>query len=161
VNGSIAALDALRGAPFDPAPAAAIDRAAIRSYFSTPRSRVGAVSTFRRSGRRFVHVRLEVDDMRRLSEAPPFAWSSYRFAQEGNRYVYRQTVGRSARRPVGTVGWNGAELVAFRLHLPSKIAWHNMPANLLRGNILVWEQSLQDRLRGVPLFMEARIQTQS
>jgi hypothetical protein len=161
VNSSIPALDALRGASFDPGPAAAIDRAAVRTYFSSARARVGWVTTSRRSGRRFVHVRLDVDDIRRLSEAAPFAWSSYRFGQEGNLYVYRQTVGRSARKPVSNAGWTGAELVAFRLHLPSKIADHNMPGSVKRGNILVWEQRLDDRLRGVPLFMEARMQTQS
>jgi hypothetical protein len=161
VNSSVAALDALRGASLDPSPAAGFDRAAVRSFFSTPRVRVGAVATFRRSGRRFVHVRLEADDIRRLSEAAPFAWSSYRFAQEGSLYVYRQTVGRPARRPIGSVGWSGAELVAFRLHLPSKIVDHSMPAEYKRGNILVWEQTLQDRLKGVPVFMEARMQPRS
>jgi len=60
------------------------------------------------------------------------------------------------------VGWTGRELVAFRLHLPSKIAYHNAPpGNLRRGNILVWEQSLADRLQGVPLELETRIETQS
>jgi hypothetical protein len=30
-----------------------------------------------------------------------------------------------------------------------------------RGNILVWEQSLSDRLRGKPLVLDAQMQTQS
>ena len=30
-----------------------------------------------------------------------------------------------------------------------------------RGNIIVWEQPLADRLRSVPLSLEARMQTQS
>jgi len=52
--------------------------------------------------------------------------------------------------------------VAFRLHVPSKIAYHNAaPGNLRRGNILVWEQSLADRLHGVPLTLEAKMETQS
>src|SRR5262249_48330432 len=77
-------------------------------------------------------------------------------------YVYQQTVTGSAHKEVGNVGWNGRELVAFRLHLPSKIASHNtLAGNYKRGNILIWEQSLDDRLRGVPLFIEARMQTQS
>ena len=43
------------------------------------------------------------------------------------------------------------------LHLPSKITYHNAgAANLRRGNILVWEQSLGDRLRGEPLVLDAR-----
>ena len=33
--------------------------------------------------------------------------------------------------------------------------------NSRRGNILVWEQSLADRLRGAPLTLDARMETQS
>jgi len=162
VSASVPALDALRGASFDLRPAAQVDRAAIRQYFSTAVTRSPSASTFRRSGRRFVHVRVEVDDVRRLGEAAPFAWSSYRFVREGNLYLYHQIVGASAAKDVGTVGWNGSELVAFRLHLPSKITEHNaLPGNFKRGNILVWEQRLSDRLRGVPLTMDARMATQS
>jgi hypothetical protein len=52
--------------------------------------------------------------------------------------------------------------VAFRLHVPSKIAFHNtLPGNLMRGNILVWEQSFEERRRGTPLTLEARMQTES
>src|SRR5439155_24110893 len=72
VNSSIAALDALRGARFDASANAAVDRAAVRDYFSAPFARVnGRVGTFRRGGRRFVHVRIDVDDVRRLSELAP------------------------------------------------------------------------------------------
>ena len=57
--------------------------------------------------------------------------------------------GGAAGKDVGNVGWTGRELVAFRLHLPSKITYHTTRQR--RGNILVWEQPLADRLRGVPL----------
>ena len=120
------------------------------------------ISFSRRSNRRFVHVRLDVDDVRRLGEAAPFAWSTYRFERDGDLFVYRQAVGAAAARSVGDVGWTGGEVVAFRLHLPSKIVYHNTrPDNLRRGNILVWEQSLGDRVRGVPLVLDARMETQS
>jgi len=162
VNTSVPALDALRDASFDASPAVVVDRAAVRRYFSTAVARASSVSTFRRNGRRFVHVRVDVDDVRRLGEAAPFAWSSYRFVREGNLYLYHQTVGASAAKDVGNVGWNGSEMVAFRLHLPSKITDHNAPpGNFRPGNILVWEQRLTERLRGVPLTMDARMATQS
>src|SRR5205085_10965827 len=65
-------------------------------------------------------------------------------------------------KEVGNVGWRGDEIIAFRMHLPSKIAYHNAGAgNLLRGNILVWEQPLSARLRGTPLTLDARMETQS
>jgi len=162
VNSSIAALDALRGAPFDPSPIAAVDRAAVREYFSAPFAHVtGRVATSRRSGRRFVHVRIDVDDVRSLGRMAPFAWSTYEFAREGDQYKYQQTIGASAAKPVAA-GWSGREIVAFRLHLPSKITYHNAgTGNMRRGNILVWEQSLAERLRGVPLTLEARMETES
>ena len=70
VNSSVAALDALRGTSFDTNPSALPDRAGIRAFYSSPVTRVrGAVTTSRRSNRRFVHVRLDVDDVRRLGEA--------------------------------------------------------------------------------------------
>jgi len=163
VNSSIAALGALRGASFDPSPIAAVDRAAVRDYFSSPFAHVtGRVATSRRSGRRFVHVRMIVDDVRSLARMAPFAWSTYVFTREGDQYEYQQTIGASAARPVPAAGWTGREPVAFRLHLPSKITYHNAgPGNMRRGNILVWEQSLADRLRGVPLTLEARMETES
>jgi hypothetical protein len=52
--------------------------------------------------------------------------------------------------------------VAFRLHAPSRIVYHNAGAdNLRRGNILVWEQTLADRLRGAPIEIEARMEPES
>ena len=162
VNASVAALDALRGASFDLRPNVAIDRNAVRDYFASPQTHVTRITPYRRSNRRFVQVRVDVDDVTRLGEAAPFAWSRYRFAREDNLYVYRQTIGASARKDVDDVGWTGRETVAFRLHLPSKITYHNAgPDNLKRGNILVWEQPLADRVKGEPLTLDARMETQS
>jgi len=160
VNSSIPALDALRGASFDLSPSARTDRDAVRAYYTSKHSHVIWVRTSRRSNRRFVHVRLEVDDVRELPEAAPFAWSTVSFGLENNVFHYAQTVGASAGKEVGRVNWNGRELVAFRLHLPSKIIDRNTP-DFRRGNILVSEQSLTDRLRGAPLALDARMETQS
>jgi hypothetical protein len=161
VNSSIPGLNALRGTSFDDSPAARLDRAAVRAYFSTPHTRVARISSTRRSSRRFIHVRIDVDDLRRLGQAPPFAWSSYRFEKHGGEFVYRQEVGPSANAGRGRAAWTGQELVAFRLHLPSKITGQNSGHNVRRGNILVWEQPLADRLQGTPLILDARMQTES
>jgi len=160
VNSSIAALDALRGASFDTRPTARVDTPAVRAYYSSPNTHVTRVSSSRRRGRRFVHVRLDVDDIRRLGDAAPFAWSTYRFQQNGAEYDYLQTIGSAAAKEVGG-GWDGRELVAFRLHLPSKIRYHNTRGIESRGNILAWEQPLADRLRGAPLTLDARMDAQS
>jgi hypothetical protein len=161
VNSSIAALNALRGTTFDASPAARVDRGAVRNYYSTPNTHVVRVSSTRRSNRRFVHVRIDVDNIRRLAEAAPFGWSSYRFERTGDEYMYGQYLGAAAGGDPGRPGWNGRELVAFRLHLPSKITAQNSGAGVRRGNIVVWEQPLGDRLRGTPLTLDARMQTES
>ena len=82
--------------------------------------------------------------------------------RRGDQYVYTQTVGAAAGRDVGDVGWRGNELVAFRMHLPARILYHDAPSKQVeRGNILVWEQTLADRLKGTPVHIEARMEGQS
>jgi hypothetical protein len=161
VNSSVQALNALRGSTFDTNPQATPARADVSAFFETDGVRVTRITFSRRNNRRYLHVRLAIDDVRRLGATRPFGWSSYSFAQDGSLMVYRQRVGApvaSAAAP----GWTGDELVAFRIHVPSKIPYHNAGAdNLKRGNILVWEQSLADRLAGRPLEIEARMETRS
>jgi hypothetical protein len=162
VNTSVAALNALRGASFNADPRARIDRDGVRAFYTTPVTRVTALNESRRNGRRFVHVRLEAQDIRRLGDAGPFAWSTYDLRRTDSQYLYCQGIGAAVNKRVGEVGWTGREFVAFRLHLPSKIDYHNAgAANPRRGNILVWEQTLTDRLGGVPLVLDARMQTKS
>ena len=117
-----------------------------------------------------MQIRLDVKDIARLSEAAPFSWSRYALAARDGRHVYEQTVGASALRPgtLTNVGWNGSEVVAFRLHLPSRILWHNarhlesgQPRDTSRGNILAWEQHLADRLEGTPVTIRVEMDSQS
>ena len=164
VNSSIQALNVLRGTAFDPRPTARVDREAVRRYFTSPATRVTRVSTSRRSRRQFVHVRLETDDVRQLNTAAPFAWSTYRLDQRADVVLYKQAVVAPARSSdaAAATTWEGDELTAFRIHLPSVVEFHNAGAdNLRRGNIVVWEQPLSERLRGVPLDLEVRMQPQS
>jgi hypothetical protein len=162
VHSSIAALNALRGTTFDVNPARAVDRDAVRAHFTTSVTRVNTVKASRRLGRRFVHVQIEVDDVRRLGEAPPFAWSSYRFAPAEESMAFDQQVGAPAEQGATPPTLTGDEIVAFRVHVPSKVVYHNAgETNLRRGNILAWEQRLTDRLRGVPLTFEARMEPRS
>lgn len=162
VNASVPALVALRGAPLDVDPRARLDRQDVRAFYESPVTRVANVSTSRRDNRRYVHVRLEVDDVRRLSEARAFDWSRYTLTESGGVAVFRQEVSGTAGRDVGNVGWTGAEMVALRLHLPSRVPFHNSPSKKVeRGNIIRWEQRLTDRLRGEPLNVEVQMETQS
>jgi hypothetical protein len=162
VNASIPALVSLRGLALDTKPNARLDRELVRSLFSTPVTDVVRVSTWRRFGRRFIQVRIAVDDIRTLSAAAPFSWATYDLAPRGGQIVYRQQLAASAGGVPGDVGWKGNELIAVRLHLPARIRYHNAGAeNLKRGNILVWEQSLVARQAGTPLTIEARMDAES
>ena len=162
VNASVPALVALRGMALPLDARARLDRRVVRELYETPVSHVASVTTSRRAGRRYVHLRLSVPDVRRLGEAPPFAWSSYQYLQPEQEFAYTQTVRAAAGQPVANAGWDGTELVAVRIHLPSKITWHNAPSKKVeRGNIVVWEQLLSERQQGVPLEIVARMETQS
>ena len=170
VNASIPSLVALRGLDLDASPSTRVDRDKIRAVYQTPVTKVTRVTDWRRAGRRFVQVRMNVTDVRRLTEAPPFSWSRYMLKIADGKAVFEQTVGASALRrgTLQQVGWNGSEIVAFRLHLPSRILWHNsrdletdQPKDQARGNILAWEQHLADRLDGAPLDMIVEMENQS
>jgi len=162
VNASVPALVALRGMDVNPSPRARFDRDRIRRFYEGPGVTVTALSSSRRYGRRFVHVSMEVADVRATERLAPFAWSSYKFAREGDLYEFKQSVGPSAGRQVSDVGWDGTELIAFRMHLPSRITYHNAPSHRTeRGNILEWEQPLADRIRGMPIDIDVQLETQS
>ena len=162
VNASLPALVALRGVDLDTSPVARFDRNRIAALFESPGVHVVRVSTSRQRGRQFAHLRLEVSDVRKLPDNRMFSWATIHFDQKDGLFRFREDLGKSADKAVGDVGWTGNELVGFRLHLPSKIAYHNAGEdNLLRGNILVWDQTLADRLKGVPLEMEARMEPTS
>ena len=171
VNASIPALVVLRGLDLDINPSSPVDRDKIRRLYESPLTDVTRVSRpWRRNGRRYVQIRVRVSDIRRLHETPPFAWSTYQLDRAGTEFVFRQTVGPSAHRPgtLKNVGWTGGEVVAFRLHLPSRILDHNardiekdVPTDIARGNILAWEQRLTDRLDGRPVAIQVRMDAQS
>ena len=161
ITASIPALVALRGATLSVDPEARFDRQAFRRLYEASGVSVREVNAFRRHGRRFVHVRLDVSDIAELPRLVPLSWSRYRLERLNEEFRFVQEVGPAAEIDVGDVGWTGSELVAFRVHPPSRINFHNSPLGIERGNILVWEQTLRERLSGAPLRMEARMQTES
>jgi hypothetical protein len=170
VNASIAALVALRGADLDPSNAHRVDRADVRRAFETAGCGVASVGQpWRRAGRRFVQVRLAADDVRTLSKCGILGWSTYALDPiETDQLRYVQVVGPSAGRDPGPAKWTGKEIVAFKLHVPSRIEYHNVKrledgtnGEIERGNILTWEQYLVDRRAGKPIEMEVRMSASS
>ena len=171
VNASLPALVALRGLDLPIDQSTRLDRDQVRAAYESAVTEVTRVSRpWRRYGRRFIQIRLRTTDVRKLPQAAPFAWSAYELGEKDDVVVYKQTVGASALKPgsLQKVGWAGGELTAFRLHLPSKIVFHNArdletnePSDIARGNILAWEQHLTDRLDGRPITIEVRMDRQS
>lgn len=163
ISASLHAFVALRGLAVDPRPDVRFDRAAFRALFEAPGVEITRVSRpWRRDGRRFVQIRLAVDDLRSLAGVAPLAWSSIAYGTEGDQIVYRQRIGEATGTPAPGVNWTGEEIVAFRLHLPSRITFHNAPTREVeRGNILTYEQALSERLKGVPVEIDLRMDRQS
>jgi hypothetical protein len=162
VNASVPALVALRGFTLPLDPGARLDRLVVRDLYNTPVSRVESVTLSRKEGRRYVHLRLDVPDIRRLHEAAPFAWSTYRYLEGDASFEFGQDLKAVAGLEVGNVGWNGDELIAVRVHLPSVVTFQNSPSRKIeRGNIVVWEQPLAERLKGTPLEISATIEKDS
>jgi hypothetical protein len=162
VNASVASLAVLRGADLPVDPAARVDRRNVRALFEGPGATVTRVSLSRRHGRRFVHVGIDVADIRALARLKAFSWSTYRLERQGDLFVYKQTVGPPSGRAIGDVGWNGSENVIFRMHIPSEITFHNTPTRRSeRGNILEWEQPLSARLQGVPVDVQVTMEPET
>jgi hypothetical protein len=169
IDASIPALIALRGLPIDIGSRTSIDREQIRKIFSEAgcaNVRVG--QPWVRRGRRFVQIRVAAPDVRQLQACKPLSWSTYTFERTGNVIHYAQTVGAAAGVNPGSVNWTGDELVAFKLHLPSRIIYHNVKrledgsnGDIDRGNILTWEQRFKDRRAGVPIAMDVRMDSES
>lgn len=172
VNASIASLVALRGLALDANPRSRFDAAVVdevRRQVEAQGCEVERVSSssWYRNNRRFIQIRLAVPDIRKASTCGLLSWSTYAFVDDGNEISLRQEVGASAGKAVDT-NWDGSELVAFKLHLPSKITYHNMrdrttgeTLSAERGNILTWEQTLANRRAGQPLVMEMKMERQS
>ena len=162
VNASVPALVALRGVDLDPDARARFDRRKVRAIFESPYTQVESVTGSRRDNRRYAHLRIDVPDVSKLNRAAPFAWSQYALERDGDLLKYHQQLGASAARAVADAGWTGEELVAIRLHLPSRVPFHNAPSKEIeRGNIIRWEQTLADRLKGQPIDIEVHMEARS
>ena len=160
VNASIASLVALRGVDLPTGVRERVDRADVRHFFEGPGATVTSVSLSRRHKRRFAHVSIDVADVRKLSQLAPFAWSRYRLDARGDAVDFQQRVGKPSGRAVSNVGWDGSEIVAFRVHIPSEILFHNA-SGVQRGNILEWDQPLSARLTGEALDLQVNMEPRS
>ena len=166
VNGSVPALIALRGLPLDPNPREPVDRQRVRAFYESPVTRVNAhqhVAPGRAPVRPPAHRcqrRAPSVGGAARSPGPRTASAVPRTSMSTGRWwAPRREAPRPERRPAQR---GGAARKSWRSgsHLPSRIRYHDAPSKTVeRGNILVWEQSLADRLAGKPLSIEARLDT--
>jgi hypothetical protein len=170
INASVASLVVLRGLPLEVNSRAKFAPEKIRAAFEAVGCVVTRVSSapWIRDGRRFVQIRMDLPDIRDAGKCGVLAWSTYTFRDEDGLIRFQQTVGMPAGGNAAGVNWKGNEIVAFKLHLPSKIQSHNVrdletheTLRPERGNILTWEQWLKDRRIGTPLVMEMTMERES
>jgi hypothetical protein len=164
VDASLPSLVLLRGAQIDPSLTGSTDRASIRRLYEAAGCPVDSVSRlWERHGRRFAQIQVSVKDLASLPACPLLAWSTYSLTPHPNdtqQLKYVQKLSPAAGRDPGPVNWDGSELVAFKVHAPSRIRFHNVKnldgtdGSFERGNILTWEQTFADRRAGRPLMME-------
>ena len=121
-----------------------------------------------RNSRHFVQIQLDVEDIAALPKCPVVSWSIYSLGPHEDGLRYLQIVGAPSGGDVPGVNWSGDELVAFRVHVPSRIRHHNVKrvedgedGTIGRGNILSWEQTLADRRAGKPVAMEIWMDAES
>ena len=161
INASVPALVALRGATLDVDPEARFDRQAFRRLYEGPGVTVREVSTYRRHGRRFVHVRLDVSNIAELPRLAPLSWSRYRLDRLEKEFRFVQEVGRcrAAFRSAMSAGpATSSSRSECTCRAGSRFTTRRVSS---AGTFLRWEQRLRDRLAGTPLRMEARMETQS
>jgi hypothetical protein len=167
LDASLPALAALRGMTLEGA-STRLDRSTVRRAFESAGCQVTNVTQpWRRKGRRFIQVRLQIADIRAVNACKPLGWSTYRLEPAGETLRYHQSVGAPAGGDSGESGWDRTELVAFKLHLPSRVLDHNVKrldgsnGTVERGNILTWEQRLEDRLAAKPIEIDVTMGAQS
>lgn len=171
VDASLPALVLLRGASFDPSLSGSTDRAGVRRLYESAGCPIDSVSRlWERRGRRFAQIQISVKDLKTLPACPLLSWSTYSLTPhpaQPQQLKYLQTLGPPAGRDPGAVNWDGSELVAFKVHAPSRVHFHSVKkldgsdGDPERGNILTWEQTLADRRAGRPLTMEVHMETTS
>ena len=154
VNSSLPALNALRGTAFDDdARTRRIDREAVRAFFTTPDARAS-------TARRAVAAQrppLRPRPARRRRRAPAGRGGAVRVVDvraSSATAICSSTARRSAHaagKDAGDAGWTRTGARGVPAAPAEQIRYHNTGRRIGRGNILVWEQPLAERLRGAPL----------
>ena len=172
IDSSLLALVAMRGAVIDPLISAATDRSVVRQIVTAAGCQVDNVSRFwTRHGRTFVQITVSATHVKDLPSCKLLAWSTYSLdviaagsqptMPDGGLRFQQHLGAPTPGTNAAPASWSGDELVAFKVHLPSRILDHNVKlldgqnGSIERGNILTWAQTFKDRQAGKPLDMRA------
>lgn len=154
INGSRELFAALRGVGGSPDPDF-VTVNTLRRFYESPDLKVVSVKGSRREGRAYFHVRGRFQDINRLSHHPAFRGRQLRLEQQAETLRFRAEIVGGEMVP-GVRGLRDDDLVAFRIHFPSPVHYHNSRSGVERGNIVVWQQTVAAHLKGEPLVLEAR-----
>jgi hypothetical protein len=154
VTGQPALWHAFKAVGHGPDGADAVTPEAVAELFTRAGLRVKRATLTRRSGRSYVFVSADFDDISQLSGNAAFPDLDVHMVHERSRLRLEGTW----KRPAGTtaVVQDQSGLMAVRFHLPSKVYEHmNAAEGVERGNIVAWRQELGSALRGQPLHFGA------
>jgi hypothetical protein len=135
-------------------------RETARALFERSGLRVRRVTITRRSGRSYLFVSADFDDISALPGKPAFPDLEIALRPTGERL---RLEGRWSRPP-GLHGLpvDSAGVMAVRFHLPSKVYGHdNADLGVERGNIVSWRQEVGRGLAGQALAFGATIDPRS
>lgn len=151
ISGSCEALGALL-------PLGEVSTDRVRSYFDEPHIELESVRKTERDGRNFIHVGGRFSDWNRLCDHPAFSGRDCSLS-EGPEFLELES---TIPRPKNTSYPSDAEAsIAFRFHFPSTVRFHNSRYGIERGNIVRWQRTMNEHLRGDPLRIRVRFEKRS
>jgi hypothetical protein len=138
-----------------------ISRDELRRLFERSGMEVRRITRTRRSGKSYLFISADFEDINALSGTPAFPDLEVHLARSGKEL---ELSGKWApHRPPPGVGPDArGGLMAVRFHLPSRVHSHkNAFGGVQRGNIVGWRQDVESGLAGKPLEFGATMDQRS
>ena len=131
----------------------------VRDHFDEPQVELDSVRETERDGRSFIHVQARFSDWSRLCEHPAFSGRNCSLVIGPDVLEIEATV--PGPQWSGRVATDPDAPIAFRIHFPSTVAFHNSPNEIERGNIVRWQRSMGEHFAREPLVIQARFEKRS
>jgi hypothetical protein len=134
------------------------DASAMRSRIEGEGIEISSLRETERDRRAFLHLEALFEDWNSLCLSPIFHRRRCRLQIGEDEIALESSLPAPARQAPGVPP---DAILALRFHLPGTVRFHNVPERFERGNILSWEISTRDYLRGEALVAEARFDRQT